>query len=222
MIDKGKKVETNMASNNSTKKDKRFSQTYHAARAEDISNKCGYCGEQHQIYKCEKFLKPSVDSRNEEVRKHGLCLNCLKRGHLVKDCKLSSCRKCGSKHNSLIHKDRAPPTKPKKEEESKTAKLVGYCGQSDDPYVLLSTAQVYVRDKDGKLNPKKCVNVTIGSRILNFTTEEECVILPVITAKLPQVYLPASQFTIPREVILANPDFRKPGEIYLLLGGGFY
>ncbi|XP_054725518.1 uncharacterized protein LOC129235611 [Anastrepha obliqua] len=41
------------------------------------------------------------------VKKLALCLNCLKAGHQMRDCKSGSCRTCQSKHHTLLHFNRS-------------------------------------------------------------------------------------------------------------------
>ncbi|XP_043479886.1 uncharacterized protein LOC122509722 [Leptopilina heterotoma] len=64
---------------------------------------CFYCQGEHEIFSCEKFLKFSIKERIEETRKLSLCTNCLRPKHRAKECRSGPCRKCGKKHNSLLH-----------------------------------------------------------------------------------------------------------------------
>ena len=64
---------------------------------------CPICKQSHGIFKCEEFQKMSVSQRIRELKAHSCCLNCLRGDHLIKDCKSRGCRKCGKRHNTLIH-----------------------------------------------------------------------------------------------------------------------
>lgn len=63
-----------------------------------------FCKGPHTIYKCEEFLKLSINDRKERVRNLNLCENCLRTGHTKANCQLGPCRLCKTKkHNSLLH-----------------------------------------------------------------------------------------------------------------------
>ncbi|XP_011861695.1 PREDICTED: uncharacterized protein LOC105558556 [Vollenhovia emeryi] len=85
----------------------------HAAVA---SNKCAHCKGGHQIYQCPQFQGLTVPERFKQVRVKGLCLNCLKGGHLARDCTSKTCKKCEKRHNTLLHEERKD--KPDKGEET--------------------------------------------------------------------------------------------------------
>lgn len=40
----------------------------------------------------------------DDVKKFNLCINCLRQGHELSNCRLGSCRKCKKRHNTLLHK----------------------------------------------------------------------------------------------------------------------
>lgn len=65
--------------------------------------KCNYCGSDHLIYNCNKFLALDGSMRNKEVRDRRLCINCLKKTHFSASCKSSNCKKCNKKHHTLLH-----------------------------------------------------------------------------------------------------------------------
>ena len=68
-------------------------------------NLCVICGDAHRIYSCEEFRKLTVDQRWQEARNHNLCGNCLQPYHQLRECKsLSSCRECGKRHHTLLHR----------------------------------------------------------------------------------------------------------------------
>jgi len=70
-------------------------------------HRCAVCNENHRVQQCPKFLELTIQDRIDCLKKAKLCLNCLKIGHYLKDCKSSTCRQCSGKHNTLIHFDKS-------------------------------------------------------------------------------------------------------------------
>ncbi|GBM05052.1 hypothetical protein AVEN_60237-1 [Araneus ventricosus] len=68
--------------------------------------KCAFCNNDiHAIYKCEEFLKLSVDDKVLFLKQKSLCFNCFK-GHNARICNSKgNCKKCFKCHNTLIHFD---------------------------------------------------------------------------------------------------------------------
>ena len=57
---------------------------------------------------CFKFLKRSLEERQEFVQTNKLCENCLSKGHSLESCisKFNSRKDgCSQKHHTLLHKD---------------------------------------------------------------------------------------------------------------------
>lgn len=65
---------------------------------------CPICSETHSIYKCDVFKGLTQQERYKAVIKASLCLNCLTKGHGVKDCKSTGCRTCSKKHHTFLHR----------------------------------------------------------------------------------------------------------------------
>ncbi|RLU19427.1 hypothetical protein DMN91_007984 [Ooceraea biroi] len=145
---------------------------------------------------CSEFLRLSVQERLAIVKQKQLCINCLKSGHYAKECKASKCRKCSKVHNTLLHLEgerssskKPPDVTPKKSEETEQ---VMHCVQRKDDYlvngtrklevkqeppskesssqVILATAQVYVRDGQGRRQTCRAL-LDPGSQS-HFVTEE--------------------------------------------------
>jgi hypothetical protein len=64
---------------------------------------CMLCNGEHKLYTCISFLNLSVEDRLKFVDDHNLCRNCLRAGHLKKDCFFGPCKQCQERHNSLLH-----------------------------------------------------------------------------------------------------------------------
>ncbi|XP_067208487.1 uncharacterized protein [Linepithema humile] len=261
------------------------------------AEKCAFYEGDHFLYKCEEFLKLSETKRREEVMQRGLCLNCLRKGHLAKTCKSTRCRNCSKSHNTLLHvESRQPSSQPEgtsktqsvglhsacrsimevaENKQQTTLKSEGslinagetamatYCSRKSISHVMLSTAQVYVCDVYGNqkrsrvlLDPGSQSNLVTSSLIRlklsttkenvpisginrsqtrvqqsariklksmynNFSTTLDCLILPTITEKIPQIKLNAI-LNLPEDGQLADPAYGTPGEIDLLIRAGLF
>ena len=74
---------------------------------------CPLCDDNHYAWACTPFEQLSVAGRKEHVKKHNLCNNCLKPGHMASDCRSTyKCKTCQGSHNTLIHEERAPANNP--------------------------------------------------------------------------------------------------------------
>ncbi|KAJ8957213.1 hypothetical protein NQ318_007775 [Aromia moschata] len=187
------KLEVNKSNNNFDKPSTRFKPKNQSNAYVNTNNKviCYYCKRPHTIYKCETFLKHSPADRMTEARKVNLCINCLRPGHTGLECKLSNCKICGRKHNSLLHIDTKAPhdassSQPRPEDKQDNSEnirhtVAGVAGQAvrhsdiESSYaeqVLLSTAVVRVRDARGNL--QKCRALLDSGSQSNFITEGCC------------------------------------------------
>ena len=67
---------------------------------------CPKCGGEHRLYRCREFKELDVEKRVDLIFARGLCLWCLQKGHIAKDChntKLCGIDGCQRRHNQLIH-----------------------------------------------------------------------------------------------------------------------
>lgn len=76
-----------------------------SAAAGPSSFMCVLCNGSHRLYDCASFLAKSVEDRTSEVLRLKLCLNCLRKGHSSRQCRLGPCSICKSKHNTLLHRE---------------------------------------------------------------------------------------------------------------------
>lgn len=67
------------------------------------TNQCLFCNDSHTVYFCRDFNNLSVQARLNGVRKRHAYTNCLRLGHSSQNCTAGSCRKCGKRHNTLLH-----------------------------------------------------------------------------------------------------------------------
>ena len=67
---------------------------------------CLLCKKAHNLDECEKFAKMSQTEKIEFIRSRGICLGCLKYGHMKKDCRgRKICKKCKGFHPTSLHID---------------------------------------------------------------------------------------------------------------------
>lgn len=122
---------------------------------------CTYCKDKHSINNCSEFLKLDTHSRFQEVKRLGLCLNCLKKGtHISKNCDISGCRKCGAKHHTLLHYSKqnlnnkeevnvANNAEGTKNENNEITQVKTFYSEKTSAEVLLSTVLLEVIDCHG-------------------------------------------------------------------------
>ena len=92
--------------------------SFATSTTDPITNHCFLCKtDKHPLYACPQFKILSHDKMVSTLKAHNLCLNCLRSGHFVKQCKsLHRCKVCQRPHHTLLHVDtrdnqsNAPPS----------------------------------------------------------------------------------------------------------------
>ncbi|XP_074028835.1 uncharacterized protein [Leptinotarsa decemlineata] len=120
---------------------------------------CAFCKEEHYIYHCEKLKSLSVASRLAEIKRLKLCTNCLRKGHTINECWAQSCKLCPKRHNTLLHINDIS-NEPCSETNENNIRSDAACNNNNTSisnhcsqrarYVLLSTAIISVKGKDGE------------------------------------------------------------------------
>lgn len=128
------------------------------------SYKCSYCSDSHKIAECRKFATLTFSEKQELIRKRGLCLKCLVRGHIAANCE-SSCEICAGNHHKAIHIERS-----KKFERQKTKIQQTLTNIAVTDEVILMTAKINVLNKDGSWIEARAL-LDSGSQS-NFVTEK--------------------------------------------------
>ena len=133
--------------------------------------KCSLCEEYHNLDQCKVFTARSPDARLKHVFGEQRCLQCLKKGHRVKDCrKAKRCEKDGCKyrHHALLHGSQpvrprppeVPASEPKGKEEAATSRMSHLAEQErvvaaaayqreDNTVTLLQVVPVRVHGRNG-------------------------------------------------------------------------
>ena len=69
------------------------------------AGKCYSCEASHKKEHCPEFTSKSVRQRMMFARYKGLCLNCLRKGHFVGECKSAfRCKHCQQPQHNLLHR----------------------------------------------------------------------------------------------------------------------
>ncbi|XP_059620611.1 uncharacterized protein LOC132264419, partial [Phlebotomus argentipes] len=161
----------------------------------DASNLCDCCKENpHRLFKCPKFASYNPAERLGFVKSHNLCRNCLGKNHVTKDCQSSHCKRCSTKHSTLLH-DAFPSTSTHTQSQSPIADTPkpSTTAQSDDSdkanpqtvaisstvlssqattKVFLATAIVQILDKDN--NAHLCRAILDSGAQMNLMTQDLC------------------------------------------------
>ncbi|XP_073816682.1 uncharacterized protein [Musca autumnalis] len=147
------------------------------------SSTCAFCDSQdHYITGCPGFGNLSPSIRFKEAKKLQLCLNCLKKGHMLKKCKSSRCRICSSKHHSMLHMDNVtsdtsvhllpqqtvPATNNSSQSALVSSSMSTILEAPSNTNVLLATAIVLVKSNFGEFIPYRALLDSASQ--LNFIT----------------------------------------------------
>lgn len=117
---------------------------------------CRICGGSHFAYRCEELLKLSTNDRKQKVIEKHMCTNCFSFRHKAQECSASGCKRCGEKHNTLLHPENQSSGTPATQATFFCANTPA-AGCSSSTFhvaktasqVILSTALVDVNDASG-------------------------------------------------------------------------
>jgi hypothetical protein len=96
---------------------------------QSIDKSCVMCGESHPLFICDRFKSSPLDERQEFVRLHKLCFNCLIAGHRSNVCKLNgvcTVAGCGKKHTRLLHRSPALESRSENRDVEQVANHNGF------------------------------------------------------------------------------------------------
>lgn len=143
---------------------------------------CTFCDSmEHYITQCSRFGSLSPTNRHKEAKRLQLCLNCLRKGHMLKNCNSGHCRHCPSKHHTLLHignNESISGTPGLDEQNSQSLSALVSSASSSAPQevesppptfnALLATAVILVKHRSGSFIP--CRAVLDSASQLNFIT----------------------------------------------------
>ena len=238
-----------------------------AANTTDPMGNCVLCKtDKHPLYVCPKFKNQPHDKMIATLKANDLCMNCLRPGHYVKQCRsLHRCRKCQKPHHTLLHVQEPPPPPPSAPATDLAINSVpvhtatGVASNS-----LLMTCRILVDAPDGTsvearalldcassasfiserlaqslCLPRSSQNVRISGvaglshgspsqSITNFSVSSRppgkkisvtAIIVQRVTCDLPLHPVPFNaDWKHLTDLQLADPTFRQPGRIDILLG----
>lgn len=151
----------------------------HEPKSFVVSNaSCVFCKSNHHIQECPEFLKLSITDRYNQAKKCRLCLNCLRFGHMLKQCRSMSCKHCKGRHNSLLHNNVGGSVSgegnqnPQERPESVNLSAVSSLSHAT---VILATVCIHVRDKYNNIKKARAL-LDVGSQS-SFITAELCNLL---------------------------------------------
>ncbi|XP_062530828.1 uncharacterized protein LOC119630214 isoform X1 [Bombyx mori] len=119
-------------------------------------SKCPLCNENHLLYTCKTFRSLPTEVRIEKAKNLKVCMNCLRLGHTDRTCKLSHCKYCKARHNTLLHSEpeRSAASNPMPGADN-VAFSANFEHSNTASFILLSTAMVRVRGADGTKHPAR-------------------------------------------------------------------
>nr|XP_029722737.1 uncharacterized protein LOC109623420 [Aedes albopictus] len=213
--------------------------------------KCPCCKQAHLLFQCEQFKSLTPSQRFEFVKKHGLCINCLKGTHLARDCSSGSCKTCAKKHHSLLHLPpvtgrpanslivsvASQPTSPSDQQNSSQSDsaspavsnsvVVGLPVSS--PPTVSSCRQSSVNpqslsDKVAPFSPSVCsLGSDNNSPLLNPWQKPETALLGhQSTVLLSTAHIDVSKWRIPRHLPLADPRFNISQGVDIIIGAELF
>ena len=161
------------------------------------STNCSLCKTgKHSLFTCPQFKVLSHQQKMSAVKSNELCINCLRPGHFMKQCR--SANRCHS--ISFVSERVAQALRLTR--SRRDAKIHGVAGISHDSHTQSFTSIVVSPLQDSS----KEINVS-------------AVIVPRVTCDLPSQHIPFKvEWNHLSDLTLADPDFGQPGKIDILLG----
>lgn len=104
----------------------------------------------HPLFSCGKFKSLPHDKKIATVKANNLCINCLRSGHFLRQCKsLHRCRECQKPHHSLLHVDMKNDVTTVVPPQSSSTPVQSHTATGLKPSSLLMTCQILVTSPSG-------------------------------------------------------------------------
>ena len=106
---------------------------------------CCYCQQSHSPKDCTTVT--NVNARKQMLRSNGRCFNCLRKGHIGRNCRSSSkCQRCSGRHHTSICQAQVTGQSSSQTESTKSQTGLNPAAPSYQP---TSTAATLCSDKEG-------------------------------------------------------------------------
>ncbi|KAL0860227.1 hypothetical protein ABMA27_010534 [Loxostege sticticalis] len=244
--------QSNLRSNtNSQLKQERSSYTKSFTTTSEHKYSCIICNDGHKIYDCPIFKSKNIQERLVEVNKHNLCMNCLRHGHAVKDCRLGPCKTCKKRHNTLLHNPNPTVNNNLGQSEavvnfsehlsiqvilstaiikvcntstgiSQQARALLDCGELGLHFTSINTLKIIGIGNSHSNNAAESCTVKIQSLCSPYNTKLSCLVLNEITSELPKAPIHKQLLKIPKHIQLADPTFDHPAPVDVLIGADLF
>ncbi|XP_037927016.1 uncharacterized protein LOC119661654 [Hermetia illucens] len=182
-----------------------------------VSVGCTMCKEAHQLFACNDFLRLSPTDRFHHLRKHKLCINCLKGGHFASSCSSRGCTKCSKKHNTLVHFK--PREETSSDDQTQNPEKIA---SSREPSKAAAKSMRLQGVGHSKLETHRRVSVEVQSGVTRYSTRVEAIVLPQIVAPQPSRTFDISSWNVLKNIKLLDPRFNESRRVDMLIGAEYY
>ena len=142
-----------------------------AASVTEPTANCVLCKtEKHPLYACSRFKSLSHDKMVSTLKTNNLCMNCLRPGHFIKNCKSQHhCRKCQKPHHTLLHMEPRTESPNPPPSESSVQSVTSNAATGLISNSLLMTCRVLIDAPDGSSIEARAILDSASS--VSFITE---------------------------------------------------
>ena len=125
--------------------------SFATSTTDPTANHCVLCKtEKHPLYACPQFKTLPHEKMVSTLKAHNLCLNCLRSGHFLKQCKsLHRCKICQKPHHTLLHVEAKDSLSTANSSSDTTVKLLSNTAAGLMSKSLLMTCRILVDAPDG-------------------------------------------------------------------------
>ncbi|XP_072389556.1 uncharacterized protein [Diabrotica undecimpunctata] len=178
---------------------------------------CAFCKQNHYIRNCAEFLKLSPAERNTHAKRLRLCINCLRPGHINTENVLLATALL-----QVIDKFNKPHTVRALLDSGSQSSFISsnLCDILNLETENINMAVVGLNSSKSHIK-KKC-EISVESLHSAYSVKLSCLIVNEITGIQPTTVVNINRLNIPKNIILADPEFYKSGPIDLLIGANLF